>query len=58
MVLFDEDFILCQYHRFFLLSYSSENGKRRPLYLSNLYVIDIVGKRQAAVSLFEQLVRY
>ena len=56
MVLFDEDFILCQYHRNFLLSYSLENDERQ-LFMSNLYVIDTVGKRQAA-ALHEQLVRY
>ena len=56
MILFDEDLILCQYHRNFLLNYfwkTTSGG----LFMSNLYVIDIVGKRQAA-ALHEQLVRY
>ena len=55
MIFFDEDLFLFQCHRNFLLSYLSENGKRK-LFMSNLYII-IFGKRQAA-ALHEQLVRY
>ena len=55
MIFFDEDSILCQClcNSFLNYFWKTTSGG---LFMSNLYVIDIVGKRQAA-ALHEQLVR-